>query len=631
MPNAFSTCWGTQYVTRQSRTAPSSTALDSRDPFHTCVSQAEAANRCVMRWRQVTISKSGESYVCYCDWKHYSRKQHLSTFHGMPITVIHSNVNSKMHPTNPYQNDDNGGGFQPFGPTITSGQPKQIHLNQGYMNNAAQFGGYQDQREPGGGQREAASELTDSMVGSGYGSVIDLTRENPEKMMAQNVHNQVMLGPQGMRNARIGTSSQASAFGTPPVSADQTRFHQNQGHSPRLVQSYDSRDLHTAPTEPTSGGSAHKRKIQPNIDRPGYPQQGQFQNFAVNPSGIPRPPSSIAGKEDEKAGNAASRQGSRKSKDESRSNGKTTKTWRLPPSQSKSDLKIKIKRKESGLTDEYDVHRDVIIKGARKSEVLEQTIKQNKLSNKNGVLTLELSNATANAFPALLDFAYGHNTVDSVSKKSEAFAMYDLAQHLMIPLLMEEIAGWFKKKVKISKVLDFLDQAQNFNVSGPLVNVGVEVCASNFDDIGKDVAGQLHANVLLMVLERVWEMNYIFHLRTDYVTDLVLERTQESTIDKETFYKLTDKRFLPVLEPRSALKLLIVEEEFNDDDSTFLTCLQRRCVRSLVHNWGFLCDEFESPESMAEILSCLKPHVLASVLVSNSKFGTSKSKKNKGT
>ena len=496
--------------------------------------------------------------------------------------------------------NDEGGAFQRGGPTIQSENSKPRYDRD--MRNVAHVEQFSDQREPGVESREG-----NMMVGNGYRSVIDLTRDDPEQAMVHSVKEQVMQGPQGIRNDQIGTSTPASAFGAPPPNFDQMRAY-HQAQVPHLVQSYDSRDLHTVPTEPT-GSSAHQRSVMP---------PGNFQpshTHSSHQSGIPRHPSTEAGRN--------------KRSEEKRSGSRNNDValWRLHPSISKSDMKIKIKRKGSGITDEYHVHRDVLANGARKSQVLEQTIRKNKLSAKNNVLILELSNSTADIFPSLLDFAYGHDSVESVKKKSDAFAMYDLAQHLNMPLFMDEIANWFKKKVKADKVLDFLDQAENFSVSGPLVNVGVEVCASNFDDIGKEMAGQIGANVLLMVLERVWEMNYIFHLKTDYVTDLILECTQEASIDKETFYKLTDKRFLPVLEPKSALKLLIIEDEFNDDDSTHLTCLQRRCVRSLVHNWDFLCDEFESPDSMSEILACLKPHVLAAVLIEKSEF--KKKRKNK--
>jgi hypothetical protein len=299
-------------------------------------------------------------------------------------------------------------------------------------------------------------------------------------------------------------------------------------------------------------------------------------------------------------------------------------TWRADPRQSHSDLEIKVVRKDSGKTDLYKVHSRVLTDGPRSSKFFREFVKQaNRKPTTSPMLCLELPDMSANAFPALLDYVYGTDRVPSVKRKSEAFAAYDLAQHLEMPLLMEAVAEWFRPMVKLARVGDFLGQVEKFKENaGPLISVAVELCARNFDGLGAEVGGQLGADVLVLVLERVWETNYVFNLRTDYVADIVLECASEGKMDAETFYKLTDRRFLPVLEPRSALKLLIVDDDFNDcdRDNRHLSCLQRRCVRSLIHHWKSLCKEFESPDTMTDVLACLSSPVLSAILVGISRF-----------
>jgi hypothetical protein len=294
-------------------------------------------------------------------------------------------------------------------------------------------------------------------------------------------------------------------------------------------------------------------------------------------------------------------------------------SWRLDPQESLSDWQIKVVRKDSGDKDVYHVHRMVIAVGPRHSEYFADLFQNRIRDNKSHCLGLEMSDGAAAVFPMILDYMYGEDDLASVRSKTDALSVYNHAEYFQMPGLMKAVANWFRKRLKLSKVSEFITQVGQFNASEPLIEVAVEKCADKFDDIGPQLAGILGPAILTRVLETIHLRQYIFHQRSDYVCELVLECVQTNKLDYHDFQFLTNEKFMPSIPPRSALKLLIVDAEFESKPGQ-LNNLEIRCARSLARNWEQLCFEFEAPEAMADCLSCLKSSVLAEIMVRNANF-----------
>ena len=305
-------------------------------------------------------------------------------------------------------------------------------------------------------------------------------------------------------------------------------------------------------------------------------------------------------------------------------------TWRDDPVESKSDWRIKVVHHETGQEDVYHAHRKVLTSGPNHSEYISEIFHQSDhLDGKTHLLRLDMSSVAAEVFPVLLDYMYGEVDVASVTKLSQALAVYNLAEYFEMPGLMLAVANWLRKKLKLSKVPEFLGQVLKFKYPDPLVEVAVDKCARNFDELGTALQGQLDPTFLLAILDLLYARGHDFRLQSEsqYVAHLILDGVESFGMTKETFYALTDKRFLPArISPRPAIQLLILDSSFRDATATTAATafkdfsnLQKLCIRSIVPHWEEVCREYDSPEHMSESLAGIHSHVLAEILVQNTK------------
>jgi hypothetical protein len=262
----------------------------------------------------------------------------------------------------------------------------------------------------------------------------------------------------------------------------------------------------------------------------------------------------------------------------------------------------------------------ILAVGPRHSEYFATLFKKRVKDNKSRTSWLEMPDFAAAVFPAVLDYIYGEEELLSVHKKSDAFVVYNHAEYFEMPGLMLAVANWFRKRIELSKVTEFIDKANQFKCSKILLAVVVEKCAERFDEMEPKLAGLIGPALFLMVLERVWNLQQnVFHLATEHATALILECCQLNP-SRDLFDQITDKRFMPdVHSSRSALRFLIIDAG-TIGGTRQLSCLQKRCVHGLAGNFIQLCHEFGTAESMTDCLSLLPPHVMAEIMVRNSKF-----------
>jgi hypothetical protein len=260
----------------------------------------------------------------------------------------------------------------------------------------------------------------------------------------------------------------------------------------------------------------------------------------------------------------------------------------------------------------------VLAVGPRHSEYFANLFQKQIKDLNSHRLRLEMPDELADVFPVVLDFMYGENDIPSVQKRKHAFRVYDQAEYFQMSGLKGAVANWFRRRLEWFDVPQFLKDIKRFQNNAPLVRVAIAKCAIQFDELGPKFAVKIGPSVLLQVLELLGSSRYIFNHQVDYVAALILECFQAYQVDHDTFSRLTDNRFLPVIPPGAATKLLVIGSKWRSPCNRRLSCLETRCVRSLARHWGTLCHEFPSAEAMAEYLSNLPPPVLAQLLVRTS-------------
>jgi hypothetical protein len=291
-------------------------------------------------------------------------------------------------------------------------------------------------------------------------------------------------------------------------------------------------------------------------------------------------------------------------------------SWRLDPRESLSDWQIKVVRTDSGTEDLYHVHRAVLTAvGPRQSEYFVDLFQEQTHDPNGHRLRLEMPDDIAGAFPVLLDYMYGEDDIASVRKRKHAFFVYDQAEFFHMPGLEKAVANWFRRRLQWFDAPRFLEEIKRFQNNDPLVRVVVEKCANQFDELGPQFAVQIGPVVFVQVLNQLGMGRYVFHQHVDHTANLVLACCQAYKMDHQTFRQLTNNRFLPMVPPQAAIKLLVIDTKLSDHNAHKLSCLHIRCVRSLSRHWEDLCYEFPSAEAMADTLSHLPPSVLAQLLV----------------
>jgi hypothetical protein len=112
-------------------------------------------------------------------------------------------------------------------------------------------------------------------------------------------------------------------------------------------------------------------------------------------------------------------------------------SWRSNPFETFSDWKVEIKHKETGKVDVYNLHRNVLGYGFRKSEFFAQQFLEHKVdgycSKKSPQITrLDLPKSWANLFPMVLDFIYCNKENNLKVTAERACALFKWAEFLKV-------------------------------------------------------------------------------------------------------------------------------------------------------------------------------------------------------
>lgn len=176
----------------------------------------------------------------------------------------------------------------------------------------------------------------------------------------------------------------------------------------------------------------------------------------------------------------------------------TFQLWKTDPVESFSDWRIEVKHSESGIVDQYHVHKSYLARGPQASTFFAQLFDDGSLLRSCETSTqdattcnscvLAMDDYVADSFPDLLDHIYSG---DCRMVTSNATALYFLADYLVMPSLtaklnafLEQDLSWqtlhiychHANKVRQEHVLRmvasvFVEQIQKIEQSSPILNV----------------------------------------------------------------------------------------------------------------------------------------------------------------
>jgi hypothetical protein len=323
-------------------------------------------------------------------------------------------------------------------------------------------------------------------------------------------------------------------------------------------------------------------------------------------------------------------------------------SWRLDPEISHSDWKIVVKRSSSSesatSTVTFHVHKNILAVGPWKSDYFTALFRNKHLSESaDSTSTIELEELACEAMPLMLDFMYQHDISMSID---HAVALRHLAKYFGIKLLYKNVMTYLKEQVGMLSNLGILVKHASLLSDEAVLSMAATTCTDHLAELN-DVS-------LLSTIDPDFLLRVISNPDVDTCSDSYLLSNivakyceiHRDQLDQETFVKLTDRKYTPLIDQEAALPLLQVQaqlwkhqscaeepqpsssgddqkvaavDDFHLDDEhadplsapslTPTACLQKRCIHRLALSWA----DFSDPSHLPD-LQKLAPSVLAKLL-----------------
>jgi hypothetical protein len=291
-------------------------------------------------------------------------------------------------------------------------------------------------------------------------------------------------------------------------------------------------------------------------------------------------------------------------------------SWRLDPEQSLSDWTLVVQKQDSLESKEYHVHKNILAVGPCKSDYFASLFRIQMREAETSTSRIELEDLAADAVPHMLDFMYNPQHILNVTSEVAVSLRY-LTQYFGIKLLHRRVMAFVKTDMNMSNVHLYIQSATIFH-DQKMLSVASNLCIDNIEHLDVD-------SPLLPAIDPDFFYEIISSPEVDtcsvscHVSTLVAaySRIHQSDLNQETFDKLTDRRFIPLIDKESAMSLLELEAATTPtrEDSTTTTsnadgetttpsstttstttstitstitpttCLQKRCIKVLAQHW----------------------------------------------
>jgi hypothetical protein len=306
-------------------------------------------------------------------------------------------------------------------------------------------------------------------------------------------------------------------------------------------------------------------------------------------------------------------------------------SWKSDPVASFSDWRIEILNTDTGESDTYHVHRNMIGFGARVSQYFlrrfKKAMKDPSNYGKSNFSILELEKGKADVFPMILDFLYYTKEVKQTLTAERACAVYSVSGQLEIPALQKAVTDFYRKNLSLNNMGEFLAAAAKYKADdllfvakakiGALITERPELAGlvpplflADIIGISRNHNKELHAKDPIKY-SRDWELA---QSRYWSKAACICAAHHEAELNPTVLEALTNEDVLPAIDVSVALKLLSIDSKFNDGGSGF-SSLQNRCVESITESWDAFQGGFDTPAEVSGALKILPSHVLADILV----------------
>ena len=287
-------------------------------------------------------------------------------------------------------------------------------------------------------------------------------------------------------------------------------------------------------------------------------------------------------------------------------------TWRLDPDESLSDWTLEIEKQQSGVVDTYHVHKNMLAVGPCKGEYFCGLFRTQMRESETNTSRIGLDDAAAEVVPTLLDFVY--SPVHNLEITSEsATALRYLAEYFGMKLLHRKVVTFCKNDMTMDNLHHYIDSAKLF-CDAKMLSMATDMCIENIEDLDP-------SSELLKMLDPDLFYQIISSPEIDtcsvscHISNVVAAycKIHQGEMDEETFDKLTDRRFIPLVDKESALAFLelqacdgesATQEKDKTSSATTTSCLQKRCIKVLAQNWEDLADDQHK-----SVVQSFPPHV----------------------
>jgi hypothetical protein len=308
-------------------------------------------------------------------------------------------------------------------------------------------------------------------------------------------------------------------------------------------------------------------------------------------------------------------------------------SWKFDPTASFSDWRVEIYHEESGDVDVYNLHRNFVGFGPRKSAFFAKKFAREMAvggSASDARLTrLALPKRQAQTFPIALDFMYHAGEAQQKFTPERACTVFELSQYLEIQGLQNAIAEFYRKNITLNNMGKFLKCATKLKTDRLVL-----VCKRRIGSIIRENPEQavLLRPKFLTELMRVsrTELEGLRYKDTHQrPRGLEISRSRhwsiaayycishhKSGMTQHLFNLLSNEESLPAIDASVALQWLGVDSIFVAVSSEY-TSLQRRCAKAIADDWIGFSKGFASPRAASKVLQELPSCMLADILVNS--------------
>lgn len=271
-------------------------------------------------------------------------------------------------------------------------------------------------------------------------------------------------------------------------------------------------------------------------------------------------------------------------------------SWRMDPEISLSDWNLLIFNNETRQTEKYHVHKNVLAVGPKQSEYFVRLFQANeRLDFEGGTTEIHMQNVAAKAIPQWLDYVYSLDDSLVIDTPSATGLRY-LAQFFGTRVMHKKAMLFITRDLSMDNILTYYKDTVAL-ADDKVSEIAARHCSEHILEITEQ--SELLTTVDPFFFRRLMAGPGIDSEEKQYHVSRLLGQycsLNTNVLDEQSFQRLTEEEYLPLVDHRVALGLLEFEADFvlvnlDEEELQSVTSLQRRCIRDLAIHWQSLGDD----------------------------------------